>query len=634
MEFGKQNFYTGCNYWASHAGTGMWHDWRPDVVEDDFRKLASLKLKVVRLFPLWPDFQPLKRLARGANESCELRWKNDEVIPRDEDGVQSGVDPEMLERFRFVCDCAGKNNIKLGIGLVTGWMSGRMFAPPAFEQNDLLRDPVVIRWQLKLVRRLVKEFRNHPAIAFWGIGNECNCLGPAQRFSGALWAETISEAIRREDPSRPVVAGMHGLKPMPVSALTDSDQWCIQDMGEIFDVLTVHPYPSFTPYMSIDRISGIKNAFHATAEAHLYGDIAKRPCVAEELGTLAPSWGNEKTAGNYLRNTLLNLWAHDCEGLYWWCGFDQLNLSHPPYQWCGVERELGLFRNDGSCKPVGEVMRKFSEMQEALPFDRLPRFATDAVCILNSDHEAWPVALGTWVLAKQAGLDLEFQFSDEPLRDCGVYIVPAVCGLNNMPKDRFTELFDKVENGATLYFSYDGAAIAEFENLFGMTVEYFEEFSGTVNVAVAGKELPFCFNSRLTLTPAGAEVLLHDADGRPVLSQYRCGKGKVFFMALPVEQHIVRNNRSAEEPYCEIYRIWAKEVLAARPLRSRTHNVTVTIHPVDEKNAYVTAVNNNDAPAALAAELNSGWQIAETLWGDLDVIGGHDCTILKIRRQQ
>ena len=632
MEFGKQNFYTGCNYWASHAGTAMWRDWHPDVVEEDFKKLASLKLKVVRLFPLWPDFQPLKRLARGANEPCELRWKNDEIIPRDADGVQSGVDPEMLDRFRFVCDCAQKNNIKLGIGLVTGWMSGRMFAPPAFEQNDLLHDPLVIRWQLKLVRRMVKEFRDHQAIAFWGIGNECNCLGQAQRFGGALWAETISAAIRCEDSTRPIVAGMHGLKPAPVSSLINEKQWCIQDMGEIFDVLTVHPYPSFTPYMSIDRISGIKNAFHATAEAHLYGDIVKRPCVAEELGTLAPSWGNEQTAGKYLKNTLLNLWAHDCEGLYWWCGFDQLNLKHPPYQWCGVERELGLFRNDGSCKPVGEVMRNFSEMQEAMPFDRLPRFMTDAVCILNEDHEAWPVALGTWILAKQAGLDIEFQFSDEPLRDSGVYIVPSVCGLNNMPKDRFSELFAKVENGATLYFSFDGAAIAEFEKLFGMTVEYFEEFSGSSNVMVAGKKLPFSFNSRLTLNPAGAEVQLYDTDGRPVLSQYCYGKGKVFFMALPVEQHIVRNNQAVEENYCEIYRIWSKDVLSKRPLRSRTHNVTVTIHPVTENFAYVVVVNNNDTSAPLAAALGPGWRITETLWGNPDAIAGHACAILKIQR--
>lgn len=28
-------FSIGCNYWASHAGTAMWRDWRPDVVRRD-----------------------------------------------------------------------------------------------------------------------------------------------------------------------------------------------------------------------------------------------------------------------------------------------------------------------------------------------------------------------------------------------------------------------------------------------------------------------------------------------------------------------------------------------------------------------------------------------------------------------
>lgn len=34
-------FFVGCNYWASHAGTAMWRDWRPEVVEADFRLLAE-----------------------------------------------------------------------------------------------------------------------------------------------------------------------------------------------------------------------------------------------------------------------------------------------------------------------------------------------------------------------------------------------------------------------------------------------------------------------------------------------------------------------------------------------------------------------------------------------------------------
>ncbi len=38
---GKGVFSVGCNYWASHAGTNMWRDWREDVVDADLREIAA-----------------------------------------------------------------------------------------------------------------------------------------------------------------------------------------------------------------------------------------------------------------------------------------------------------------------------------------------------------------------------------------------------------------------------------------------------------------------------------------------------------------------------------------------------------------------------------------------------------------
>ena len=128
--FGKQNFFTGCNYWASHAGTDMWKKWDPEIIRKDFEKLQTLNLDVIRLFPLWPDFQPLTLHARHFNTPYQLRWKDGAEIPYDDDGGRSGLDPEMLERFRFVCDCAMEHHLKIGVGLITGWMSGKIFAPP------------------------------------------------------------------------------------------------------------------------------------------------------------------------------------------------------------------------------------------------------------------------------------------------------------------------------------------------------------------------------------------------------------------------------------------------------------------------------------------------------------------------
>ena len=57
--FTDGEFFVGCNYWARNAGMYMWSDWRPDVVERELAELSKYGVRVMRVFPLWSDFQPL-----------------------------------------------------------------------------------------------------------------------------------------------------------------------------------------------------------------------------------------------------------------------------------------------------------------------------------------------------------------------------------------------------------------------------------------------------------------------------------------------------------------------------------------------------------------------------------------------
>ena len=41
--FEQGEFFFGCNWWASHAGTNMWHDWDAAVVEEDIKKIKEAK---------------------------------------------------------------------------------------------------------------------------------------------------------------------------------------------------------------------------------------------------------------------------------------------------------------------------------------------------------------------------------------------------------------------------------------------------------------------------------------------------------------------------------------------------------------------------------------------------------------
>ena len=51
----------------------MWSDWRPAVVDSDLRRLAAAKLRVLRVFPLWSDFQPIHLLRGYLGQPVEMR---------------------------------------------------------------------------------------------------------------------------------------------------------------------------------------------------------------------------------------------------------------------------------------------------------------------------------------------------------------------------------------------------------------------------------------------------------------------------------------------------------------------------------------------------------------------------------
>jgi endo-1,4-beta-mannosidase len=105
-------FATGCNYWASHAGTNMWRDWRPEVVAADFKQLSKeAGLSIVRVFPLWPDFQPLTMHFGGCGARKEMRMR-EEPLGHDKLG-RAAIDKTMMERFEFLLDQAAENGLKV-----------------------------------------------------------------------------------------------------------------------------------------------------------------------------------------------------------------------------------------------------------------------------------------------------------------------------------------------------------------------------------------------------------------------------------------------------------------------------------------------------------------------------------------
>lgn len=628
-------FVVGCNYWASHAGTAMWSDWQPQVVDADLAQLAREGLQVLRVFPLWPDFQPLSQLYGGTGSPVELRF-GETPLPATEAG-RAGVAEEMIERFRLLADRASAHGLQLIVGLVTGWMSGRLFVPPAFERLNVLTNPRAVMWEVRLVRFLVRTFKDHSSILAWDLGNECNCMAPATREEAWIWTHAITSAIRQEDVERPIVSGMHSLAPSQGAA------WRMQDQAELTDVLTTHPYPIFTPHCDQDPINTLRNGLHATAETRYYADVGGAPGLAEEVGTLGPFVCSEDVAADYVRMILPSLWAHDCHGLLWWCAYDQKHLSRAPYDWDPYERELGLIRENREPKPVLREIGAFRARIEALGLDHLPPRSTQAVCILSEGQDSWGAAYSAFILAKQAGFDLTFQFGDQPLRDADLYLVPSMSGSRYFSRRAWLDLLARAKAGATLYISHRDAMFVPFVEHFQVDVVTRERRVTDSVVAfpeIAGLDsLPLSGPVRLTLRSTGAEVLGSEPGGNPVFTRTTYGAGTLYFLSRPLETALSETpgvfHSDDAPPYWRLYAEVAGQQIAARVLRKTHPMVGVTEHPEEGGSRIAVLINYSPKPVETQVTLAAGWYVAEALVGNGPMEGtlrlpGNDAVVLRL----
>lgn len=626
-------FIIGCNYWASHAGTRMWADWRPEVVERDFRLLSEAGLQLLRVFPLWPEFQPIHMLYGGGGHEVEVRFGEEPLS--DTPAGRAGMSQQALDHFAEFCDLAAKYDLSFDVGLLTGWMSGRLHVPPALEGRNVLTDPFALRWELRFVRHFVQTLKEHPAIVAWDLGNECNCMGAANRDQAYTWTAAIVNAIRAVDPVHPVVSGLHSLSP--------TGNWTARDQGELTDLLTTHPYPVFTPHCNQDPVNTIRTILHSTAESRFYADLGGKPCLCQEIGTLGPCIASEAIAADFIRSCLFSLWANDCHGLVWWCANEQTELAHAPYDWHAVERELGLLRVDGSAKPVLHELTKFRTLLKDLGLEALPPARQEAVCILTPDQDQWGVAYSAYVLAKQAGLNLEFQWGHEPLREAALYLLPCLSGHAMLPRRRLLELQAKVEAGATLYMSLDSGLPSNFEPFTGLEPQTREKRAGDGEIVFFGTDdlttLPCGGTFRLNVRPTRAQVLGAEEDN-PVFTVAALGQGKVYFLGMPLELLLTQRPGafSPEAPeYWRVYRRLAADLKRDRTVTTEGGLLGLTEHELDANRRLVIGVNYSPEPLAQTCELAPGWALGEVRHGQVSAAGvlhvaANDAVVFTVKR--
>lgn len=609
-----KEFILGCNYWASNAGTEMWLQWSEQAVESDFKKLSEYGIKYLRVFPNWRNFQPVHPLYGSGRNIREYRLHN---YTRAENPYY--IDGVMIERFGKLCDLAEKYGLKLIVGLLTGGMSSRAFMPPVLYGKRIATDPTALMFQQKFVRGMVELFKDKNAIYAWDLGNECNYfIGAATREEAVSWTMAVSNAIKVADPSRPLVSGMCGL--------TVENVWRIEDQAESTDILTTHPYPYWVKHCSVGEVTSVQTLLHATCETKLYSELGGKPCLVEEIGTMGPMVCDDKTSADFMRLNLYSNWVNGSEGVMWWCANEQIDLDFPPYDYQMCETELGMFDREGNAKPVLHEVKKFSKyLKESGLY--LPKPEVDAVCLATSGQDQWGVMFCSYVLAKQAGVNVRFADATREIPDADVYIMPSINGNYVMPACNYRELKNRVKDGAVLYISNERGILSDFNALSGLSVTNSKTQPESGKFPLNGKEISYSRERDYMIKPNGAEVLATDKHGEPLFTKYRYGKGYVYYLNFPLEKNAIDVCDAFDNDNYEVYNELFAGVKREFPIVCDNRYVGMTRH-TDCDFTWIVLINYSATEQELMLKIKPDCEY-EVIRGNTEKIAPFEMTIIK-----
>jgi len=322
----------GVNYTPTQGWFHHWLDFDLDEVRRDFDALAELGLDHVRLFAVWPYFQPNRGLIR----------------------------PRAVAQLLAMIQAAGERGLDCSVDALQGHLSSFDFLPAwvkTWHGRNLFTDPDVIEGQSRYLRELASAISAEPNVLGMSLGNEFSQFAsaihpernPATMPEADHWLRTMLEAC---EAGAPGLAHCHSEYD---SAFFDGRHpFTPAGTARNGTMSTVH---SWIFNGTAQRYGGMSQQSFRLAEYLI--EVARgwavdpgRAIWLQEIGAPAPHVGAQDAAEF---STRALEYALDCEGLWgvtWWCSHD---VSGELLDFPSLEYTLGLLGNDQRLKPEGSA---------------------------------------------------------------------------------------------------------------------------------------------------------------------------------------------------------------------------------------------------------------------------------------
>ncbi|MCS0636920.1 glycosyl hydrolase [Streptomyces sp. LP05-1] len=356
----------GVNYTPRQGWFHHWLDFDLDSVRADLDAIAGLGMDHIRVFPLWPYFQPNRALVR----------------------------PRAVEQLVALVDAAAERGLDVNTDGLQGHLSSFDFLPAwtrTWHRRNLFTDPEVVDGEAHYLRTLAAALAGRPNFLGMTVGNEIAQFAapphpdpdPATPEETGRWLERMLAACAEGAPDR-----LHLHAEYDAVWYQDDQPFTPAQAARLGAVTAVHSWV-FNGTAQLHGRTGAATEHHAAYLVELskaWATDPARPVWLQEVGAPAPLVPPEHAAG-FTRATVTH--ALDCPDLWgvtWWCSHD---VSRELADFPELEYGLGLFTSEGVLKPAGAVLAEFVRERRARPA-AAPAPRTTALVVDAGDDETAP----------------------------------------------------------------------------------------------------------------------------------------------------------------------------------------------------------------------------------------------------